>query len=555
MILTEDQKKFVESPQKYIALKALPGTGKTKTLTERVIYFNKLGLKKTIICSYSIRSTKEFVKRVLDHQSLNKSGKIIGGTLDSLIHQSLKYQGLQIGARQFSQKRKKFLELLTQSKKNFLPVPFNEAEHLAVDEFQDLDELQTDIVLILGRRIRRLSIAGDPRQSFHQQNNFTNFEANYPEGFIQKLDINFRSSREIIEFVNAGFGINMKSIRPRSGIKTEWFYHPPLTRTVTNLMTYITCKLKVWLFTNKYDFGDILIQCRRSNSSNMYGGHKIYGPLSQFITNEWGINKFVWVDENLENRLSVEMDNKIVLCSSKFFKGQERKCVFVIGATSGSFPCLFEKNNNEVARNELLVACTRAREQLCITSTINRATPLLNKIAESYLFFPNRACLCELVQKGKYSNYSKSKRKTLSELTISLADSDNYQYISELFRDNKKSLGLVNKTKCMDTIYLHSLDFITRSGYGIYERTLAMLMFKKKMKIPIDCPGFEIYSRIYNFDKKWISIYSRFLKQDKFSRDDDLLLPWQFSKLWHFAPIRSYILDIPDVPLTGFSGI
>ncbi len=77
-----------------------------------------------------------------------------------------------------------------------------------VDEFQDTNKIQNEIIFNLGKFAKSLTVVGDDAQSIYAFRGacFQNI-LNFPKVFINSkvftLDINYRSSREILDFSNA----------------------------------------------------------------------------------------------------------------------------------------------------------------------------------------------------------------------------------------------------------------------------------------------------------------------------------------------------------------
>ncbi|MFQ6067135.1 MAG: ATP-dependent helicase [bacterium] len=79
--------------------------------------------------------------------------------------------------------------------------------HILVDEYQDTNKIQADIVDELASYHRNIMVVGDDSQSIYSFRgaNFANimeFPARYPEAKIVKLETNYRSTPEILDFTN-----------------------------------------------------------------------------------------------------------------------------------------------------------------------------------------------------------------------------------------------------------------------------------------------------------------------------------------------------------------
>lgn len=79
--------------------------------------------------------------------------------------------------------------------------------HILVDEYQDTNLLQADILDLLARDHRNLMVVGDDSQSIYSFRgaNFANiltFPERYPDARVYKLEINYRSTPQILHLAN-----------------------------------------------------------------------------------------------------------------------------------------------------------------------------------------------------------------------------------------------------------------------------------------------------------------------------------------------------------------
>jgi DNA helicase-2/ATP-dependent DNA helicase PcrA len=79
--------------------------------------------------------------------------------------------------------------------------------HVLVDEYQDTNRLQSGIVETLADRHRNLMVVGDDSQSIYsfrgaEYDNIYRFPERFPDARVFKLQTNYRSSPEILDFAN-----------------------------------------------------------------------------------------------------------------------------------------------------------------------------------------------------------------------------------------------------------------------------------------------------------------------------------------------------------------
>ncbi len=81
-------------------------------------------------------------------------------------------------------------------------------QYVLVDEFQDTNTIQAEIVDLLVAKHRNLMVVGDDFQSIYSwrgadYHNFLSFDKRYPDTKTYKLEVNYRSTPEILEVANA----------------------------------------------------------------------------------------------------------------------------------------------------------------------------------------------------------------------------------------------------------------------------------------------------------------------------------------------------------------
>ena len=76
--------------------------------------------------------------------------------------------------------------------------------HILVDEYQDVNRASARMVKLIAADAKRLWVVGDARQSIYRfrgasSANMAKFETDYPEATIDRLDINYRSSQQVVD--------------------------------------------------------------------------------------------------------------------------------------------------------------------------------------------------------------------------------------------------------------------------------------------------------------------------------------------------------------------
>lgn len=88
-------------------------------------------------------------------------------------------------------------------------------QHILVDEYQDTNKLQAEIIDLLAAKHRNVMVVGDDAQSIFAWRGaeFTNiyeFPQRYPEAEIYKLEMNYRSTPEILDLANVSIAGNQR---------------------------------------------------------------------------------------------------------------------------------------------------------------------------------------------------------------------------------------------------------------------------------------------------------------------------------------------------------
>lgn len=103
-------------------------------------------------------------------------------------------------------------------------------QFILVDEYQDTNKLQSDLIDLLAARHKNVMVVGDDSQSIYSWRgaNFRNileFPQRYPGAKIYKIEVNYRSTPEILSVANAAIAPNTNQFRKelvaakKSGLK------------------------------------------------------------------------------------------------------------------------------------------------------------------------------------------------------------------------------------------------------------------------------------------------------------------------------------------------
>lgn len=81
-------------------------------------------------------------------------------------------------------------------------------KYIMVDEYQDTNNIQYEIIRKISKKYKNICVVGDENQSIYgfrgaNIQNILDFEKDYPDATIIKLDINYRSTQNIVNASNA----------------------------------------------------------------------------------------------------------------------------------------------------------------------------------------------------------------------------------------------------------------------------------------------------------------------------------------------------------------
>lgn len=248
-------------------------------------------------------------------------------------------------------------------------------KYVLVDEFQDVNNLQVELIRLLIQPETQLFCVGDDWQSIYgfrgsNVEYIINFEKYFANAQVIKLNQNYRSERNIVEASNEVIKYNKHKVeKDISAIKdTEQKIIIQKGNNLDHNIRYCIEKVQE-LLEEGYAKDDILFLYRRNNMFTSY-------------RNEFKQNKFF-------------VNGKTIHAS----KGLEAKVVFIIGLTEGKggFPDVWLEDRLfqiikaadynlllEEERRLFYVAITRAKDKLYLITEKGNESSFLNEIPDKY---------------------------------------------------------------------------------------------------------------------------------------------------------------------------
>lgn len=250
--------------------------------------------------------------------------------------------------------------------------------HIFFDEFQDVNDIQFNILKLFYDSGSILTVIGDDCQNIYQfrgTNNYymVNFDKIISDSFTYKLTTNYRSTKLIVNMANDSIEWNSnrveKTMKPSKIVKKSQLIKsqikPKLVICNSDIYKYeyIVKKIKKLLEIG-FTYGDIAILSR-----NTY-------PLKCMET-ELTKNNIPHIalitDKNSDDTKRLIDPYKLALTTIHKAKGLEWSIVFIIGLSHQHFPEHLNNNikNIEEERRLFYVGITRTKEYLFMISSIN----------------------------------------------------------------------------------------------------------------------------------------------------------------------------------------
>lgn len=150
-------------------------------------------------------------------------------------------------------------------------------KYLLVDEYQDTNKAQYVLVNLLAKKSRNLCVVGDDDQSIYgwrgaDIRNILDFEKDYPEANVVKLEQNYRSTSNILSAAN-------EVIKNNTGRKSKQLWTSNEEGNKINLYQanndieetmFVVGKIKSYADTQKYKYSDMAILYRTNAQSRTF---------------------------------------------------------------------------------------------------------------------------------------------------------------------------------------------------------------------------------------------------------------------------------------------
>jgi DNA helicase-2/ATP-dependent DNA helicase PcrA len=257
-------------------------------------------------------------------------------------------------------------------------------DSISVDEYQDVNDVQAELVKILSRDGSNLLVIGDPDQAIYgfrgaRPGHFARFQETFDGALSVSLDTTYRLPKPILSTAQALLGAQRTLVSKKPGCKVELCPCPSADSEAEQLLVRIERLIggSSHFAVNSgrggdaeeanIGFGDIAVLCRL----------KALRPAVHTALSRSGIPcLLVGEDEPHDPR-----SEKVAIMTMHASKGREFEIVFIVGVERGLLPLSIEEltSDPDEERRLLYVAATRAKRRLIISFAMMRM--LFGKIA------------------------------------------------------------------------------------------------------------------------------------------------------------------------------
>jgi len=374
---TDQQMKVINAPiDKHLSIIACAGSGKTTTLINRIAFLVDKGVHPTsiILTTFTREASQDMTKKL--EKKLGKENGVYVGTMDSLsLYFLRKFNILGEEMQNVGEYALRFLEFLKDDDQR--KIFFSSKNYLFVDEFQDINQLQFNIINEFYQNgIFIIGVGDDAQNIYTFRGSNIKYIIDFTKYFESEqyyLTNNFRSSQEIVNVANeviekAHYCIPKKMV-PQVGYNGEKpmvrFFQAPDDQTDFILA-------KIYEFKKSFPLDEI---CILAPINQM-----LYKIEEKAIQNNLPVNI---IDNKRDGGMGGIKKGKLTMCTIHKSKGLEWDIVFLIGMNDELFPPEKEVDKIEEARRLFYVATTRARKFLFYSFTpVNKSRKVSRFIGE-----------------------------------------------------------------------------------------------------------------------------------------------------------------------------
>jgi DNA polymerase III epsilon subunit-like protein len=361
----QQQKIIVHDPYHHFRIIACAGSGKTTTILCRIKYLleNYILPDKILILTFNRDACDNLKNRIYDLFGfyINIEIRTIDSFAAKIYH---KYSENKVKFTAISELCIFALKILQQHGDKIC----KQYAYIFFDEFQDIDNIQFDILKQYVNNGCYLTVIGDDNQNIYQwrgSDNFymINYDLIFENTITYPIFTNYRSIKSIIMLANASISNNNNQIKKDMKSKKDSKIRPKLIlykdaktqcREIIKRMTYLVDNFN-------YQFDDFAILSRNGTYLKLFEEY-----LCKYNKEERLIPYMALISDDKNDTKPVLSKGHITISTIHKSKGLEWKAVFIIGLHDKYFPCFMNNNflNIEEERRLFYVGVTRAIEYL-----------------------------------------------------------------------------------------------------------------------------------------------------------------------------------------------
>lgn len=376
--LTEEQEKVVyDSLDNNIIVTACAGSGKSSTMLCRIKYLleNKIDDASIIMMTFTKDAANDMTSKLASILGYTSNIKV--GTIDGIAKSIIDEENYRINMGVMTRKRSAMLQhvseyspLLLEFVKNSGPSFFKKYSYMFIDEFQDINDIQYEIIHTFYRNGVKIFAVGDAAQNIYtfrgsNVSYMNDFEKHFDKSIRHTLTRNFRCSTPIVNFARAVIpGTKMVSVKTSIASKKPRVRYFSYRHEQT---THIIKRIEKILKSGIYKEHDIAILS--PINSSLY-------VLEEALLQK-GIRNIV-LDSKSDIRYSI-LDDHICLATIHKSKGLEWACVFLVDVSDALLPRAKNSTSIDEDRRLFYVAVTRAKELLFLFYRANKQEPFVTR--------------------------------------------------------------------------------------------------------------------------------------------------------------------------------
>jgi len=534
--LNPQQKEIVYSPlNQNIRILACAGSGKTTTLIHRIRYLidQNINPDHILITTFNIDASNSIKQKI---STLIQSKIPYIGTIDHIskrffykykIDTSLNF----LGVSEYSLKLLEFLKNKEISK----PL-LNQYKYIFFDEFQDINNVQFQILKQFYNNGSYITVIGDDAQNIYSFRNsnidfILNLEKYFDHLTTYSLTYNYRSTKEIIDFANYSISYNNDQIKKQMIPIRKKQSTKPIIKYYSNLKQQNIEIIKIISdlhFKKNINFEDIAILSRNNYSlkilEEQIEEHNLHNPENK-------INYIALISNSSSDKKPKIQNQHLTLTTIHKSKGLEWKVIFLISCEDKYFPSQIDKISIQEERRLFYVAITRPKNILYISFTSNHVSRFIHEIDSNLYNFLN-------FNQSFFQYDHKRNQKFINSVT-EIIDILNEEHLHQLRELNILQNFKINEQKLHNSHNYHENinKFYLHSDYGNFiDRYISRLIGEYNPKSQgLKDQIAEIVIAAVNLDRHHFKIYQKY--KQNFIHNIHLIKP--STKSNHYLSILS----------------